>query len=503
MKAGAQDYINKDSMARLVPAVRRELQEAELRKQHKQAQQSLQDREEQYRILLQTIPHGIQENDLQGIITYSNRAHANMLGFSHQQELIGKPIWDFMVDEESTAGFKEYFQHLVNEQPEPQSFYTKNSRLDNKIIDVKVDWNYKYDNQQQLLGFISVITDITKERQSENALKKSEQQYRSLVEYSPDIIYRFSSKHGGIYYSPRVSEILGYSPETLKKDKMLWHNSIHNDDLPAVDAAINMLGNDEKYDLEYRIKDANGKWLWFHDRNFAVHQIDEEVFTDGIVTDISERKAAEIHILNALHEKEALLRELHHRVKNNMQIISSIMSLQSRHLTSDEAKELLDESRQRIRAMAFIHERMYSTGNLSKINFMEYMQYLAEHLTRIYQNPYSHVDIQLAGEPIEISVEQAIPCAMIANELITNAIKHAYPDGHKEHIVELRLERTAENSNRIIVRDRGIGIPDAEIKDEPDSLGILIIKALTKQINGSIKLESDNGTVATLQFSNR
>jgi two-component sensor histidine kinase len=169
-------------------------------------------------------------------------------------------------------------------------------------------------------------------------------------------------------------------------------------------------------------------------------------------------------------------------------------------MTSKEAKELIDESRQRIRAMAFIHERMYSTGNLSKINFMEYMQYLAEHLTRIYQNPRSHIDIRLTGEPIEISVEQAIPCAMIANELITNAIKHAHPDGHKDHIVELKLEKAANNYNRIVVRDRGIGMADSRIEDEPDSLGILIIKALTKQIDGSITLESDNGTVATLQF---
>ena len=153
--------------------------------------------------------------------------------------------------------------------------------------------------------------------------------------------------------------------------------------------------------------------------------------------------------------------------------------------------------------MAFIHELMYSTGNLSRIDFMEYMQHLSTHLTSIYHSPDLNIDIQLQGEAIELSVEQAIPCAMIVNELITNAIKHAYPEKHKDHVIELKLEKADNNDNHIIVRDHGIGIPDSEMKDEPNSLGILIIKALTKQVNGSIDFISDNGTVAVLQFSNR
>ncbi len=336
--------------------------------------------------------------------------------------------------------------------------------------------------------------------QARKHLVESERQYRMLVEYSPDIIYRFSNIHGGVYYSPRVTEVLGYSPEMLKNNNMLWHDSIHSDDLPRVDAAIKQFCNGGRYDLEYRIRGANGDWLWLHDRCFAIHRTGDEVLSDGLATDITERKEAEQRTLNALHEKEALLRELHHRVMNNMQIISSMLSLQSRYLHTNDAQQILSDSRQRIRAMALVHERMYTTANPSKINFIEYMRYLAEHLARLHHSLHAPLDIRISGDKLEFSVDQALPCALIVNELITNSIKHAYPNRQENNLIELTIDNIDDNTNRIIVRDHGIGIPAAAINAEPETMGMLIIHALAKQIDGSVTFEIDDGTVAILQF---
>ena len=246
---------------------------------------------EEMNVLLDTIPHGIQENDLEGTITLSNRAHAQMLGYQVEQ-VIGKKIWDFLPDEEQKTTLQDYLNYLVAEQPEPQPYFSENIGASGELINIKVDWNYKYDAQGDLVSFISVLTNITEQKQIETALKESESQYRLLVEHSPNILYRFSNKHGGIFYSSHVEKVLGYTPDELCKKNMLWHDSIHPDDLPAVDAAIAGFVNGEDYDVEYRIKDAAGKWHWFHDRNIAIHHDGDEIFTDGIATDITETKQA-------------------------------------------------------------------------------------------------------------------------------------------------------------------------------------------------------------------
>jgi PAS domain S-box-containing protein len=227
--------------------------------------------------------------------------------------------------------------------------------------------------------------------------------------------------------------------------------------------------------------------------------------TEGIITeislvahDITEKKKAEKEIVESLKEKEVLLKEIHHRVKNNLQVISSILNLQSSFVKDKKTLEILEESRNRIRSMAIIHENLYQTTNFSSIDFSSYLQNLCSNLIASYHLYSGAVQLRTDLKNVELVLDQAIPCGLLVNELITNSLKYAFPEGKSGEIFIELFEK--ENRINLIIGDNGIGLPsDLDILNS-DTLGLQLVSTLVEQLEGEIQVDNSEGIKYLITF---
>lgn len=217
------------------------------------------------------------------------------------------------------------------------------------------------------------------------------------------------------------------------------------------------------------------------------------------VHDITEKKQAQEAAEASLREKEVLLREIHHRVKNNMQVISSLLNLQARHIKDAQILEMFQESQRRIRSMALVHERLYQSTDLSLIEFAEYLRTLVVHLFHTYKVNSSLIRLTTDTEEVRLNINTAIPCGLIVNELVSNALKHAFPGGRAGE-VEISLHRHGGDGYVLRVRDDGVGFPEALDFRRTNTLGMQIVVTLADQIEGKVELLRDKGTEFQIYF---
>lgn len=189
---------------------------------------------------------------------------------------------------------------------------------------------------------------------------------------------------------------------------------------------------------------------------------------------------------------------MHNRVKNNLQIISSLLNLKASEIQDETLFEMFKESQNRIRTLALVHEQLYNANNLAQVNFLEYLQSVTMHLARSYERP--GLLWQVVGDEVLLGVDQAIPCGLIANELISNAIKHAFT-GRVQGTLALELHKLPDGRAELVVQDDGVGFPEDKDFSQATSLGMVLISSLVEQIRGTIELQRSNGTIFTVRFS--
>ncbi len=224
-----------------------------------------------------------------------------------------------------------------------------------------------------------------------------------------------------------------------------------------------------------------------HDKNILM-------FVSTQVAMAIERKQADERLMASLKEKEVLLREIHHRVKNNLQIISSLLLLQSKDISGKKNLKLFQESQNRVKSMALIHEKLYQSQDLASVNFKEYLNTLIIGLFRSYQSHSSHVELKLNIDDISLGIDNAIPCGLIINELISNSLKYAFPNG-REGVISVALRSLNKKDVELVVSDNGIGMPEDLDFRNTKSLGLHLVTILAEdQLEGEIKLSRDKGT---------
>lgn len=218
-------------------------------------------------------------------------------------------------------------------------------------------------------------------------------------------------------------------------------------------------------------------------------------------TELAVRRQAEEQIKASLKEKEVLLKEIHHRVKNNLQIISSLLKLQSSYIRDQHVLEMFRDSQSRIRSMALIHEKLYQSKNLSRIRFAEYAQDLINHLHRSYSPSSQRINLQVHDRNIWLSIDTAVPCGLIVNELVSNALKHAFSTIETGGRIEVDLVGGSDRQFTLMVRDNGIGFPENLDFRNTESLGLELVCTLTEQLRGTIELEHGSGTTFRIRFA--
>jgi two-component sensor histidine kinase len=207
----------------------------------------------------------------------------------------------------------------------------------------------------------------------------------------------------------------------------------------------------------------------------------------------------------SLEEKEILLKEIHHRVKNNLQVISSLLYLQSRNIQDEAIKSIFGESQMRVRSLALVHEKLYQSSDFSRIDLSDYIKNLLSHIRSSYKTTSEFIEIILELDQVYLSVDKAVPLGLILNELLSNAFKYAFPENTKDNsdrkFILIKLETINENKLLLLVSDNGIGVPDDFDINKSNSLGLKIVTSLVTQIDGELKIKHKNDTEFSLIFS--
>ena len=228
--------------------------------------------------------------------------------------------------------------------------------------------------------------------------------------------------------------------------------------------------------------------------------IQQSLLYQQLQAELSERKQAEANLKNSLKEKEILLKEIHHRVKNNLCVVASLLELQSHTVTDLQLAKMFEESQNRLYSMALIHEKLYRSTNLAQINFGNYLEDLVSNLFNSYNISDNRIQLQVLAEPIYLNLETATPCGLIANELVSNTLKHAFPDG-TTGTVSVECYQTGDREIHLFIKDNGIGFPQNLDFRKTNSMGFQVVCTLTDQLEGSIELSRQTGTAFHLNFN--
>ena len=343
-----------------------------------------------------------------------------------------------------------------------------------------------------------IFANALERKRAEGALRESEEKYRKLVDYTlvgkyihQDRVFMFCNK--------RFAEIFGYEGP----GEIIGRN-IQDFIAPAswnkVIQEIEFRESGEREFSHYELQGVRKDGSLIHVEVLG-SQIDYQgkPAIQGSILDVTERRKAEDRLQASLREKEILLQEIHHRVKNNMQVISSLLNLQSKHLSDPVAVEMFQECQHRIRTMALVHESLYKSSDLSKIEFGSYLRSLASHLLHFNEVDTRRIRMETALEEVYLDIQTAIPTGLIANELLSNAMKHAFP-GKRSGTIELALRPLPEGSCLLSVKDDGIGFPEGIDIRKTESLGLQIVSSLIDQVDGRLEILRENGTEFRIVF---
>ncbi|MBF0506004.1 MAG: PAS domain-containing protein [Nitrospirae bacterium] len=381
---------------------------------------------------------------------------------------------------------------------------------------VRWEWNYfktgrTYDlfdtpliNTDGSISKLQMSHDITERKNAEEALRVSEAKFKAMVETLPLAIYLNAGiEQIGEYLNPMFIKLFGYTLEEIPSASQWWplaypdetyRRQISVEWTTRVTRAIETQTPIEPMEVVVTCKDGSKKnILWGYitmgDTNYAY----------GL--DLSELKKAEGLLKQSLKEKEALLREIHHRVKNNMAVVSGLLSLQAKTIEDVKVRSIFEESQQRVRSMALVHEKLYQTKDLSSVNFEDYIKSIISEIIGLYRIDTGVITMEINVEDIELDLEAAVPCGLIINELLTNALKYAFPD-NRSGVLSVHFTKT-EDTYTLSIKDNGVGLPEGFDYKEASTLGLRLVKVLTGQLRGAFEIKSDKGTEAVVTFKTK
>ncbi|XDD51331.1 PAS domain S-box protein [Leptospira sp. WS92.C1] len=455
-----------------------------------------------YKKIIDTSQEGIWIIDKVGNTTFANNKVGELYGVK-PEEMLGKNLLD-IVGPDRKESVQKRLEERKRGKTEISEYNFTNSKGEKKYAIASA--NPLYDDSGNYDGSLAMIADITSLKLVQEQLRESERQISTIISNISGIVYRCKNDPPNWtmeYISEGCVLLTGYTPAELIGNKTLsFGDIILEEDREEVSNDVTHSVKERiPYQVTYRIRKKDGKIQWCFEQGIGVFDSQENLLAlEGVIIDYSLPKQAEELISNSLKEKELLLREIHHRVKNYMQVLSSLIGLQSEYSIEPNAKKILENSQNRIASMAMIHETLYSKSVESKTFLPDYILKLISNL--IYFFGYDEKDFQTEVHCDSILLNQGIliPLGLILNELITNSMKHAFPkiEGFKRLKVSFTLDE--ENLACIEVGDNGPGkITDSQPKK--DSLGIELIQLLTYQLKGKIEnISNFEGYTTKIRF---
>ena len=496
----------------------------------KQVEKALQESEERYRSIVEDQTEFICRFTPDGRITFVNDAYCRYFSLDKSQ-CIAKSH-SVMLSPEDARLMKRHLASLTLENPV--------AIIEHRIImplgEIRWQrWSDRaiFDKDGRLVEYQSVGRDTTEKKQAEEALRDSEMRYRSVIENAAEGIV--VAQDGILQYANmRALEMIDSSPEEIGNQQ--FTGFIHPEDRELVFDRYQrrIRGENVPQNYDFRIVGKSGQITWVQ-ISAVQNSWNNRPATLNFLTDITNRRLmeSEIRSLNAVleqrvkdrtealskanealeeenaqrqeaekklqasyDEKVMLLKEIHHRVKNNLQIIASLLNLQSRYIKDESTLAAIRESQNRIKAMALVHEKLYRAEDIAHISLQDYIRFLGTGLFQFYDAKSRGIQFTLEIHDVNVDIDAAIPLGLILNELISNSLKYAFPEGRKGEIA-ISVKRE-DHTMTILFRDTGIGIPADLDWRNTRSLGLRLVNTLVEQMNGTVELDRSAGTLFTM-----
>ncbi|REL38164.1 PAS domain S-box protein [Rhodohalobacter sp. SW132] len=434
----------------------------------------------------------------QGKITHVSEGVEKELGYSLDM-LLGKPFTDILLKEELDGDtIDQWF--LIAKQHKGRytaavRFMDHQKRKRSYMCEFSADENHWY----------VTARDISDRKEAELGVYELKDKLQKIVSVATDLIYQLDWESGDFYWGDELTDILGY-PHTEKfVNYDWWLDKIHPDDLKRVTHNMEntVQGDKQKSKLVYQIRTFDGSYKYVMNRIYVNRNKDgmtENII--GAIVDVSDLVELEEHSKRnekSLEEKETLLAEIHHRVKNNLAVVSGMLQLQAYNETDERVQQKLIASTERIGTMAKIHELLYKSSGFEKLRIDENIEQLISSLVSTHDESLD-LNVSFDMEPVELNIDYALPCSLIVNEVITNVLKYAYDDGDSGSLEVCLYQH--EETVTLKIRDDGKGLPeDFNVEGKGSSLGLVLIETLTKQLKGTYSYTSlDRGVEFKLVF---
>jgi PAS domain S-box-containing protein len=466
----------------------------------KQAEEALRESEERYRELANSITDVFFAMDKNLRYTYWNRASEELTGIP-AQDALGKSLYELFPDTPQTRRAEQVYRDVLSTQ-QPQTFVNE-YQLEGR------DFYFEISVYPSKDGISVFSKDVTERRRAEEQILIANERLQYLLASTSAVIYtaKPSDDYGATFISENVHQVSGYEAREFLEQPSFWIDHVHPEDVPRVSTEVPRVFEKEQHLYEYRFLHQDGTYRWMRDQMGLVRdEAGEPLEIIGFWIDITERKRAEEQTQASLREKEVLLKEVHHRVKNNLQVISSLLSLQSDVIQDPQIFRVFRESQHRVRSLALVHERLYQSPDLARVNAAEYVHGLVDYLLGAYGAWAGDVRLDVQVDDVPLSIDAAICCGLIINELISNALEHAFPADGEElaregNAICVALRAGEGDQRTLVVGDNGVGLPpDLNWRDTP-SLGLKLVSMLSQQLRGTVELDSSAGTTFKIAFA--
>jgi PAS domain S-box-containing protein len=461
---------------------------------HIEAELKLKESEEKYKSLADSVPAAIFIYKGTKFV-YGNDYSEKITGYTNE-EMLSKNFWDLVhPDFRETIKQRGLKRQMGEDIP---------SRYEIKILDKHgnekwLDYNgsvIEYESQSAVLG---IAYDITELKKTQQALISSEEKYRTLVENMNEALLVVDNNDSIVFANENTCGLFGYKREDLI-GKVASELLVSDDYKEFNKAKVKERekGFPDRYEI--KLNSRTGEEMWIQVSGAPLKNSEGDITGSiGILSNITDRKNFEDAIKSSLRQKELLLKEIHHRVKNNLQIISSLIKLQSTHLKGSGLEEIFSESQNRIRTMALIHEKLYRSSDLSVIEFYDYVKNLVYNLYSTYGVKMDDIKPVIDFRSLYLDIDTSIPCGLIINEVISNSLKYAFPNNRKGNIY-INLTENEPQNYILTISDDGAGIPENITFENTSSLGLKLVKILSEQLSGKIELNREKGTEFKISF---
>ena len=433
----------------------------------------------------------IEENKL---ISLVNMQFTSLTGYS-KNEIEGKMEWTEIFSQEDISQMKEYHQlRRVNPDYAPRNYEARIVTRNGAVKPVHLTVAMIPGTEKSMAS----ILDMTELRRSKMAIKESQERFKSIFENAAEAIILFDCQGNIVEFNGKFKETFGFKNGEIIGQNFLHMGSMmgmHNEESRKI--LNDLISGNELKQVEWILENKEGKKIIFRVRPSLIKTKTSVIGILLIMEDITELKNVENSLKYSLKEKEVLLREIHHRVKNNLQIISSLLSLQRLQVEDPQTADILWECQGRVRAMAMIHENIYQSQDIGRINFKNYVEMLLYDIFNLYRVNKKSVILEMRIEGVKMGIETAMPCGLVINELATNSIKHAFPQGNG--IIKIEL-KTDDDAHILIIEDDGIGLPENLDPQKSKKLGLMVVNTLVNQLNGEMEIDRTNGTKFIIKF---